>query len=166
MSRHRESLRDRFDRNVVRTAGCWNWVGTRAVNGYGRITFGGRSYDAHRVAWRLAHGEIPAGSGYHGTCVCHRCDNRACVNPDHLFLGSVADNNHDRDSKGRGCQLRGEALPQAKLSRAEVSLIKLLVDCGVKVASLATLYAVTPRNIRAIRDGLSWRHVPEMGVLT
>lgn len=86
-------VEDRFWSNVDRTGDCWIWIGSRLPSGYGRI--GGRGY-AHRVSWALANGPIPA-----GMCILHRCDNPPCVNPSHLWIGTVADNMHDRDRKGR-----------------------------------------------------------------
>jgi hypothetical protein len=78
------------------TSGCWIWEGTRDPGGYGRIRDGRRYRLAHRVAWELAFGPIPD-----GFAVCHRCDNRACINLTHLFLGTLTDNNRDRMRKGR-----------------------------------------------------------------
>jgi hypothetical protein len=76
---------------------CWVFVGTGTVNGgHGAIRVDGKMEKAHRVAWKLAHGSIPD-----GMCVCHHCDNPPCINPAHLFLGTVADNNRDRHNKGR-----------------------------------------------------------------
>lgn len=83
---------------------CWNWLGALKDNGYGQLTRLGVSkkpLKAHRVAWVLAYGPIPAGSGVHGTCVLHHCDNRRCVNPSHLFLGTNHDNVRDMHAKGR-----------------------------------------------------------------
>lgn len=95
---------------TLRTA-CWLWTGTHLRNGYARLHYARRQLLAHRVAWELTHGEIPTieGTDDRGTCVCHRCDNPSCVNPDHLFLGTHVDNMADRDAKGR--QTRGVRVP-------------------------------------------------------
>lgn len=79
-------------------SGCWIWVGSRfPYMGYGRVKDGGRERLAHRVSWELAtQAPVPD-----GMAVLHRCDNPPCVNPDHLFLGTLTDNNVDRMHKGR-----------------------------------------------------------------
>jgi hypothetical protein len=78
-------------------SGCLEWDGLKYPTGYGCVKWKSKNTYSHRVAWELSNGEIP--DGFH---VCHHCDNPCCINPDHLFLGTVADNMHDRDAKGRG----------------------------------------------------------------
>lgn len=92
-----------FEKSMpVPEAGCWLWMG-HCSGRYGRMRVGGNKAEgAHRLSWRLHRGEIPA-----GMLVCHKCDTPLCVNPDHLFIGTDADNARDRDSKGR--QVAGRA---------------------------------------------------------
>lgn len=80
---------------------CWEWTGSLAGTGYGSISWHGRQMRAHRLAWQLTYGPIPKGTGAHGTCVLHRCDNPPCVRPEHLFLGTNHENVLDCIAKGR-----------------------------------------------------------------
>ncbi len=100
----KDEIVERFWANVDKRGPdeCWNWLLTPGAPGYGLLTIG-RHFKraAHRVSYELHHGEIPVLEGSHGGCVLHKCDNRRCVNPEHLFVGSQRDNIHDMINKGR-----------------------------------------------------------------
>jgi hypothetical protein len=101
--------------------GCWEWKGSRFRTGYGRIFIAGKRVSTHRYAWESEHGAIPD-----GMFVLHRCDNPRCVRPDHLFLGTDADNMRDmaRKRRGSGGSLPGENNPRARLSDKQVLEIR------------------------------------------
>jgi hypothetical protein len=134
---------------------CWIWKGGYSGSGYGSLALDGRNgLRAHRVAWELTNGDIPT-----GLCVLHRCDNKKCVNPAHLFLGTFDDNNKDRAAKGRsgatGCHF--EAHPMAKLNWIMVKQIRELRELGFTMASLAQNYGVTPSTIYYIVHNKIWK---------
>ena len=131
---------------VSAETGCWEWAAGKYRNGYGAIRDGGGMRGAHRVSYELHCGEIP--SGMH---VCHRCDNRACVNPSHLFLGTHYENMADRDAKGR--QPRGLANGAAKLTEADVRAIRAAdARWGIN-RKLAAQFGVSNQHISDIRSG-------------
>ena len=129
---------------------CWEWsTGTR--NGYGAYWLDGRYCSAHRVSWELFHHEtIPE-----GMCVCHHCDNKLCVNPDHLFLGTIADNMTDKIMKGR--HYRGEAHWKSKLTQDQV--LEIRSRKGQTQQSLADDFGVSQQQIYRILSRRSWSHV-------
>lgn len=135
------------------TAGpCVEWPHGKDAEGYGLLWIpGDNNRRAHRIAYQEYRGAIPDGQ-----VVCHTCDNRACVNPWHLFLGTQADNIADKVAKGR--QARGETSGQAKLSWDKVGEIRrLYFEKGVSAAELARRFSVTPENISSITRGLTWK---------
>jgi hypothetical protein len=133
---------------------CFEWTGYRDKDGYGRHRPGtGKNYvGAHRFAWQLAGGEIP--KGLH---VLHRCDNRGCVNPLHLFVGTNRENVDDMLRKER--QNRGSIHPRAILTEAMVREIKTLLVDHVSEREIAKRYGCTRGAITAIARGLTWKHI-------
>lgn len=107
---------------------------------------------AHRLSFEMHIGPVPA-----GMCVCHRCDNRLCVNPAHLFVGTKGDNNRDTQAKGR--KPLGERHPNAKLTAAEVRAIRSAFQQGATKIALARQYGVVPDNIAFIVNKRTWRHI-------
>ncbi len=147
-------LEQRFSEMITKGAtpdDCWSWAGTK-TDGYGMIRSGrgGRMVLAHRVSYQLSRGPIPD-----GICVLHKCDNPPCTNPEHLFLGTRADNNADKAAKGRwrgGCLL-GEANPAAKLTWGQVAEIRA---SGLSQSSIAKTYGVDQKTISLIKRGITW----------
>jgi hypothetical protein len=133
--------------------GCWIWQRAISSSGYGMVSYCGVTNSAHRLAWVLARGPIPVGHGYHGTVVAHKCDVRACCNPDHLFLTDNRGNQIDALSKGRGTA--------ARLTERQVLEIVSWMKSGVSARELSVRYGVTVAAIRSIAKRRTWSHVTE-----
>lgn len=166
----------RFLSHTDRAGSCWLWTRHRMKNGYAQTYFGGRKRLVHRVSYELFVGP-PL-----DLMVLHRCDVRHCVNPEHLFLGTAADNTHDMIAKGRHSHgddhwarsrrdeflsrviaqhqyARGSAHHNAKLTEDKVREIRGLFDAGLTDKEIAPIYGVCSLTIRYIRIGKWWRHV-------
>ena len=131
---------------------CWEWMAARHYKGYGETTVGVRKKDkAHRVSWTLERGPIP--DGMH---VLHRCDNPPCVNPEHLFLGTNADNINDAIAKGR--RAVRERHPRTKITQAQADEIRRRYDPGAKMftTTLAREYGLSSRQVSGIIRFESW----------
>jgi len=139
--------------------GCWLWLGPLR-NGRGRH----RRKAAHRYSWEKYRGKIPE-----GLCVLHKCDIGSCVNPNHLFLGTILDNIRDMDNKGRRrwhigkkspeTIVRGELRAHVKLTTANVLEIKRMLNEGLTPSEIAPKYNVSSAAIRFIKIGRNWAHV-------
>jgi hypothetical protein len=152
-----------FWSRVDKGDGCWLWQGpARTAEGYGDVAIRNprpdRSYAfrelAHRVSWVLAFGQIPG-----GLSVLHRCDTPACVNPSHLFLGTRADNNRDKQVKGRAYRPAGAAHGEAKLTDAQVIEIRRRRAAGERGTDLAAEFGVSPSLIHLIHARKAWKHL-------
>lgn len=148
----------RFWRKVDKGAhpkGCWEWRAARNPKGYGNFSLEGRrSINAHRFAYELSEGCSPG-----ELCVCHYCDNPSCVNPAHLFLGTVQDNMQDMIQKGRNNPIHGEGHPSAKLNDSKVIEVRRLYAAGRSVRSLAKEYGLSWKAIGRIVKGTAWKHL-------
>jgi len=152
---------ERFWSKTAPDGGCVVWTAGTRRDGYGVFSLGGRMRAAHRVAWELTHGDIPEeGSGHHG-CVVHTCDNRLCVNPEHLRLGTQKENMHDAIEKGRFAFNRpqGEKHHATPLTVKDVQTIRVAAAEGTSQAALARRYGVSPPALSKIVRRLTWRHV-------
>lgn len=140
---------DRFWSKVNKTPTCWLWTATRSRE-YGQFWKpDGTRILAHRMAWELTHGPIPD-----GLFVCHNCpggDNPLCVRPDHLFLGTQADNIRDMTSKGRH--------PFAKITPEQAREIKALLASGVGPTAIAARFELSRSGVKAIQRGSTWKHI-------
>lgn len=154
--------------SVEPNTGCWLWTENLNQWGYGKICIQKKHWIAHRAAYTIFNGKIP-----NGILVLHKCDTRACVNPNHLFLGTNQDNMFDMVKKGRSAsgdrntsrknphlQVRGSSSAQAKLNEDDVLKIKLLLkQKKLTQKQIGKMFGVGSRNINNINVGLTWKHV-------
>ena len=145
-----------FDKfTPVPESGCWLWTASTS-RGYGQISagHGASPHKAHRLSWRIHRGEIPEGMD-----ICHKCDTPSCVNPDHLFVGTAADNIRDMDRKGRRVnnQSKGEAHPMRKLSDDQVRAIR--ADTRSQRA-IGMAYGIHQTLVSLIKRRKNWSHIP------
>ncbi len=150
-------LRELYEYHVVKKDGCWDWKASLDSDGYGQIT-GARELKiskAHRASWTIHRGPIPEGMS-----VLHKCDNRRCTNPDHLFLGKPLENSRDMVYKGR--QTKGVKNGGAKLTEEQVKEIRKQSSQGIKVSYLAEKYDVCRDTIWRVKAKKKyWKHISE-----
>lgn len=144
--------------------GCWNWTGKKDKNGYGIVSVRSKKtrkyFRAHRLSWESINGAITK-----GLFVCHICDNPACIKPEHLFIGTPAENCKDMTDKGRrakGVQTSnpGEKHPGAKLTEEQVKNIRSIFSKGgISKVDLGKQFGVSDSLIRAIVNRICWKHI-------
>lgn len=143
---------DRYWAKVVVGMDCFGWSGHSDEKGYGRIRVDrGHTDRAHRVSWFLENGPIPDGMQ-----VLHRCDNPPCTRPNHLFLGTNADNHNDKVRKGRQWRPAGELHHGAKLNEQDVRRIRSMLADGCVPAVICAEYGIKKSCVSGIHTGKSW----------
>ena len=144
-----KTLKERFYEKVSLD---WQWKAAKLPFGYGHMYINGKVEAAHRISYRIHNGEIPE-----GMLVLHNCDEPGCVNPEHLYLGTDADNMLDKVKRGR-C-INGEEIKQSKLTKNQVIEIKKKREKGLKLIDIANEYGVSTSQIRRISLGINWTRV-------
>lgn len=156
---HSVEARLRRSYEVNQKTGCWEFIGGLR-NGYGAIKNGGKTDGAHRVSYEIHKGEISQ-----GLFVCHTCDNRKCVNPEHLWLGTAKDNMQDCAKKGRIVTSREAFFKErhipynATLSGEEVLEIRSMVKTGIKPSEIAQIVGTSRHKVNDIIRGKSYKHI-------
>ena len=145
--------------SISKHTGCHEWIGAKQSNGYGRFRAFGRSFYAHRFSALINYGIIQSHLD-----VCHECDNRSCVNPEHLFIGTRKDNMQNAVKKGRqargyllSIKKRGDKSPLAKLTKADVIEIREKHLGGLKTSDIAMLFNTSADNVRRIVRFDTWK---------
>jgi hypothetical protein len=146
-------LKTKLERNLRADAsGCLLWQAGTNGKGYGQFRLHGVVYQAHRVAWMVYRGPIPP-----GLCVCHACDVPLCCEPEHLFVGTHAENAYDAMRKGH--RSRGETHGTALLRDNDVPEIRAMYRDGVSPARIAAVFGVSKSTIWNIVHQRTWQHV-------
>src|SRR3990167_7108208 len=147
-----QPLKKRFWSKVKKTSHCWIWTAHRNNKGYGLFGMNKTMRSAHRVSYEFLIGEIPE-----KMCVLHRCDNPPCVNPRHLFLGTVAENNADMIKKGRARKVRGEKHPASKMTDLKVRQARAMYLTGrFTMRSLSEKFGISHTPMILIINRITW----------
>ena len=154
-----KTMEERFWEKVDRREHneCWNWLAGDNSRGYGVIWANGTMSKAHRISWEMHNGKIPKDDSFFKTLhVLHKCDNKKCVNPNHLFLGTQYDNMKDMENKNRG--ICGELRSNAKLNETTVRVCRRYHP-AISMGKLAEIFDVCESTIWKAISRKRWRHV-------
>lgn len=148
----------KLEKNVKKNEnGCLEWQGSLKKKGYGDVHFQGKQIYAHRASWLVHKGNIPI-----GICVLHHCDNRACVNIEHLYLGNLKDNSRDmyeRKRRESTKYAKGEKTGNAKLTEEDVENIYKMKNCGLTQKQIGQIFGVCQYTVWAIFTRIQWKHL-------
>jgi hypothetical protein len=147
------SVEERFWAKVHKNSGCWEWTAALSTGGYGRLGVNGQSLAAHRLAWQFTIGPVPE-----GLCVLHRCDNRRCVRPGHLYLGTYRDNARDREMRGRSHDRSGMHNGRARFTEDQVREIRRLAETMPQY-EVANRFDTTQARVSEMVRRTTWAHV-------
>lgn len=154
---YNEKIKNKIINNVTLTNNeCWEWNKSLRL-GYAQIIAFGQSWFGHRLSYKIFKGDFP-----NDLFVCHRCDNKKCINPEHLFLGTPKDNVIDMMNKGRQNHAKGTNAGRAKLCDSKVLEARRLYKYeNIGYSKLARRYGVTSRTIYSAVNGKTWKHLKE-----
>ncbi len=144
---------DAFWSKIIKTSTCWEWVGGKHGSGYGQCWTGYHGERlAHRAMWIKWFGSIPE-----GMYVLHKCDNKTCVNPEHLYLGTQTQN--VKDNVDRGLTNTGSKHWNSSIQEADVRCIRFSFRQGLSIRCIANRFNLSYKNTWAIVHNLKWRHI-------
>lgn len=149
-------LKELYEKQVIRQEACWDWKGTLHRTGYAVIQYDGKQIGAHKASWLIHKGALTE-----KLWVLHKCDNKKCTNPEHLYLGSPSRNSLDREERQRRPIKRGIFHPNSKLTDEQVLEIKKLIRIGVPMTKISRDFKISYGSIEAIKNRKTWKHVKE-----
>ena len=149
-----EENKERFlSKVIIDNNNCWIWQGHIYVTGYGAFWINGQNRPAHRASWMIFNPDVTIGTLH----MLHKCDNKKCVNPEHLFLGTEAENHKDKADKGRSA--RGIKNASAKLTEEQVIEIRKIYPGIKSTRKIAILFNVSKGTIKRIVNYTGWKHI-------
>ena len=151
-SQKRDIIHRILENISINENGCWEWNKSKSKSGYAKIWYRGSTMRGNRVSYLAFIGDIPE-----GILVCHHCDNRSCINPDHLFLGTHKDNCHDSIQKCR--HAHGEKSSKSKLKSEHITEIRKLYSSGISQEKISKKYNVNQSCISSIILKKTWNHI-------